>query len=221
MFDAGDSISRALLSANENCAAIDSILISHFHPDHASGLPLLLFQMKLFRRSKPLTIYAHEKEKSFLERFILNSYIFEERLGFNLNLIGFNFEKEMQIETDFTFLARENFHFSDYRELATKYSLPNVSASFVFRHKNRLLHCTADIGDAGDLLLFEDKNPDYLISEVTHISIGDIVEYQKQKELKSIFLTHIPDEFEEEIDETKLESLNIIAASDGSEFELN
>lgn len=220
MFDAGDSISRALLTANEDCAAIDSILISHFHPDHAAGLPLLLFQMKMSRRSELLTIYSHEKEKSFLERFILNSYIFEERLGFKLNFVGFDFEKEIQIENDFTFLARENFHFFDYRELATKYSLPNVSSSFLFRNKNRLLHCTADIGDAGDLFLFEDKNPDYLISEATHISLEDIVEYQKQKDLKAIFLTHIPEELEAEIDECELESFNIYAASDGSEFEL-
>lgn len=221
MFDAGDSISRALISANENCAMIDSILLSHFHPDHVAGVPLLLFQMKLFHRSKPLTIYAHDKEKMFLERFILNSYIFEERLGFNLNFVGFNFEKEIQIEPDFTFLARENFHFFDYRELATKYSLPNVSSSFLFRNKNRSLHCTADIGDAGDLLLFEDKNPDYLISEVTHISLEGIIEHQRQKNLKLVFLTHIPDELEEEIDEAELESLNIFAASDGWEFELN
>lgn len=220
LVDAGDSISRALLSANENYASITSILISHFHPDHVAGLPLLLVQMKMVHRTEPLIIFVHKEEKKFMERFILNSYLFEERLGFNLHFVGYDFEEEIQIENGFSFLARENSHFADYCKLAQKHSLPNVSSSFLFRKENFSLHYTADVGGAQDLLLFDDTNNDYLITEATHITLVEILEYQKQKKLKSIFLTHLPEELEAEMDENELESFSIFGASDGSEFEL-
>ncbi|MEO8398834.1 MAG: MBL fold metallo-hydrolase, partial [Ignavibacteriaceae bacterium] len=45
LVDTGDGISKALLLQNINYNSIDGILISHLHPDHYTGLPLLLVQM--------------------------------------------------------------------------------------------------------------------------------------------------------------------------------
>jgi ribonuclease Z len=38
--------------------AIDDIFITHFHPDHAAGLPLFLMEMHLQGRRKPVNIYG-------------------------------------------------------------------------------------------------------------------------------------------------------------------
>jgi ribonuclease Z len=40
--------------------AIDDILITHFHPDHAAGLPLYLMELWLRGRRKPLAVHAGE-----------------------------------------------------------------------------------------------------------------------------------------------------------------
>ncbi|MBL8100591.1 MAG: MBL fold metallo-hydrolase [Anaerolineales bacterium] len=37
---------------------LTDIIITHFHPDHASGIPLLLMDMWLMGRQKPLNIYG-------------------------------------------------------------------------------------------------------------------------------------------------------------------
>jgi ribonuclease Z len=44
---------------------ITDIVMTHFHPDHVSGLPLLLMDMWLLKRKKPLNIYglAHATER--------------------------------------------------------------------------------------------------------------------------------------------------------------
>jgi len=56
-----DSASNPILRLEE--AGLDfndltDIIITHFHPDHVSGLPLLLMDMWLMGRQKPLNIYG-------------------------------------------------------------------------------------------------------------------------------------------------------------------
>ena len=56
-----DSVSNPIVRLEE--AGLDfndltDIIITHFHPDHVSGLPLLLMDMWLMGRQKPLNIYG-------------------------------------------------------------------------------------------------------------------------------------------------------------------
>ena len=54
-----DSVSNPILRLEQ--AGVDfndltDIIITHFHPDHASGIPLLLMDMWLMGRQRPLNI---------------------------------------------------------------------------------------------------------------------------------------------------------------------
>ena len=56
-----DSVSSTILRLEQ--AGLDfndltDIIVTHFHPDHVSGLPLLLMDMWLMGRQKPLDIYG-------------------------------------------------------------------------------------------------------------------------------------------------------------------
>jgi ribonuclease Z len=56
-----DSVSNPILRLEE--AGLDfndltDIIVTHFHPDHVSGIPLLLMDMWLMGRRKPLNIYG-------------------------------------------------------------------------------------------------------------------------------------------------------------------
>jgi ribonuclease Z len=56
-----DSVSKPVLRLEE--AGLDfnnltDLIVTHFHPDHVSGLPLLLMDMWLMGRRKPLNIYG-------------------------------------------------------------------------------------------------------------------------------------------------------------------
>jgi ribonuclease Z len=69
LIDAGDGISRALLFNEINFNTVDGIVITHFHPDHFSGLPSLIFQMKISDRKKPLDVFIHPSFKNFVNDF--------------------------------------------------------------------------------------------------------------------------------------------------------
>ena len=56
-----DSVSNPILRLEQ--AGLDfndltDLIVTHFHPDHASGVPLLLMDMWLMGRQKPLNIYG-------------------------------------------------------------------------------------------------------------------------------------------------------------------
>jgi len=56
-----DSVSNPILrleAAGLDFNDLTDIVITHFHPDHVSGLPLLLMDMWLLGRQKPLNIYG-------------------------------------------------------------------------------------------------------------------------------------------------------------------
>jgi ribonuclease Z len=56
-----DSVSNTILrleQAGLDFQNLTDIIITHFHPDHVSGLPLLLMDMWLMGRKKPINIYG-------------------------------------------------------------------------------------------------------------------------------------------------------------------
>lgn len=56
-----DSVSNPILrleQAGLDFNELTDIIVTHFHPDHVSGLPLLLMDMWLMGRKKPLNIYG-------------------------------------------------------------------------------------------------------------------------------------------------------------------
>jgi ribonuclease Z len=53
----GSPVSR-LQKAGINPLSLTDIVLTHFHPDHVSGLPLLLMDLWLLGRSEPLDVYG-------------------------------------------------------------------------------------------------------------------------------------------------------------------
>lgn len=56
-----DCVSNPIVRLEQACVDLDDltdIVITHFHPDHVSGIPLLLMDMWLMGRTKPLNIYG-------------------------------------------------------------------------------------------------------------------------------------------------------------------
>lgn len=68
----GNPISR-LKKAGVDPLALSDLIITHFHPDHVSGLPLLIMDLWLLGRKKPLTVfglkYTLERAKALMDLF--------------------------------------------------------------------------------------------------------------------------------------------------------
>ncbi len=200
LVDCGDGISKAILKQNIDFNSIDSILISHFHADHYSGLPSLITQMKLLSRKNDLTIFVHSSEKIFLEDLIFHSYLFRERMTFDLNVISFNEENEINADENFSFISKLNSHLDKYKKYDQQNKLGFASLSFLFKDDENSVIYSGDIGSENDLYLFNEK-VDWFITEITHIKIENIFKLLGKIEPAKLILTHIGDDFEKPIND--------------------
>ncbi len=220
LVDAGDGISKALLSQKVSSNSINGIAISHLHPDHFSGLSSLIVQMKISGRRNELRIFIHNSLIEAIERYLYQSYIFKERLGFKLNCIGFENDERIKLSADFSFTTKQNSHLDHYRAFDKDNSLSFSCSSFLFKCKDKNIFYTGDIGSKEDVHLFDDKKITLMITEATHINIDDLPSILQTSEARKIILTHISDEDEIEVKRffssfTKKELKRITAAYDG------
>jgi ribonuclease Z len=206
LIDAGDGISRALLLNEINFNAIDGILFTHLHPDHFSGFPCLLIQMKIAKRKKSLDIFIHQSLKSVVEDFLLRSYIFPERNEFEIQYKTFNNDESVKIVNNFSFVARKNSHLSKLQNYQSKYpSISLYSASLLLDSEGKKIIYTSDIGSVEDISLFKEFSSDIFICEANHLTPAQLIETVKKIETGNIYLTHFL--------EDELKSLSEILAS--------
>lgn len=223
LVDCGDGVSRALHNQSIGCNVIDAILISHLHPDHFSGLPSLITQMKLGGRKKELSIFVHSSNKDFIEDFIFHSYLFKERMNFKLNVIPFDDEKEIKLSNDFYFNSKLNSHLHKYQTSELNNKISFASLSFLLKDDENSCIYTGDIGTEKDLFLFKQK-ANWFISEITHINPSSLLNVLQELHPDKIILTHIDDETEQIIDMflkevlRSIEKSSFIIAFDGLEL---
>jgi ribonuclease Z len=223
LVDCGDGISRAILKQDINFNSISSILISHMHADHYAGLPALLTQMKLTGRTNNLSIFVHSTELKFIEDLIFHSYLFKERMDFELQIIPIETEKEITLKDHFSYKSRFNSHLDKYKKHDPENKLGFVSLSFLFKDEEKTAIYSGDIGNELDLYLFNQK-VDWFIIETSHLKVENLEKVFEKLNPGKIILTHIADNVEETL-KGYLESLpkqlksRLLLASDG--FELN
>ena len=222
LVDCGDGISKAILKQSIHFNSIDSILISHFHADHFAGLPSLLTQMKLGGRKNELIIFVHSSEKPFLEEFIFHSYLFKERMTFELKIISFDEENEIKVSENLCFISKLNSHLEKYRKYDQQNKLGFVSLSFLFKDDENSVIYSGDIGSEKDLYLFNQR-VDCFITETTHINIESLTGIREKLNTEKLILTHIGDDFEKALQNFHLSltediKSHIILAFDGLEI---
>ena len=193
LVDAGDGISKALLKQKIIYNEIDSILFSHYHADHFGGLTALITQMKLNERSSTLNIFTHRDLIKPI-RYVLNfGYLFEDHLGFQLNIIPFDYNTKIIINETIAIEARKNTHILDKYNIGRSDIIKFHSSSFRFSIENLIVVYTSDVGSPEDLLLFNDSDIDIFIMETTHTKTEDIIRVCEKIQPKEIYLTHIED----------------------------
>jgi ribonuclease Z len=226
LIDAGDGISRALLVNQINFNSINGIIFTHLHPDHFSGLPALIVQMKLMNRTEPLEIYIHQSLTNVVEYFLMQSYLLPEKMKFEIRYRTYKDNERAKISNDFYFMARKNSHLVELEKYKVKYSSISLySASLLFEIEGKKIIYTSDISSLEDLFLFNEFSSDIFISEATHLQHSVLIEAISKIETGKIYLTHFSDEDFQMIDEilatitTHLKN-KIIIANDGLTFEI-
>ena len=226
LIDAGDGISRALLSRNINYNSIDGIIFTHLHPDHFSGFPGLIVQMKFIKREKPLDIFIHKSLKNVVEGSLLRSYLFPERIKFDLNILTFNDDESYAIEDNFSFVARKNSHLDNLQKYSEDHkSISLYSASLFLEVEGKKIIYTSDICSEKDLFLFNDKLSEVFICEASHLESSKLIDDVGKIKASKIIFTHYSENDFAQLSEilSTLETIaknTIIFANDGSSLEI-
>lgn len=226
LVDCGDGTAKALLSQNISFNELNGIIISHLHPDHFAGLPALLVQMKLSDRVKELDIFINQALVEFVKKFLMQSYIFIDRMGFDINFRIFVDDEKTEVTGNLSFFSRQNSHLEKYKNFDSKNIIKFSCSGFLFKEGNERVFYTGDIGVKEDLDLFEDHNFVAMISEVSHVKYEDILNAFIKQKAGKLILTHIDDENLEEIksfflSRKKEEGKDIILAYDGMTYSTN
>jgi ribonuclease Z len=203
LVDAGDGISRALLASKITFDQIDGILFSHLHPDHYSGIGALIVQMKLINRTKILRIFIHKDLSSTLKNYIYSSYLFDERMDFEIMYEEFEHNQEIRVSDEINFISRQNSHLDKYLKYDKQKKLKFICSSFLFKLKNKNVFYTGDIGSADDLYLFRDYLVQMLICETTHLEKQDLLKAVGDLGANEVFLIHFDDETQYILEEWK------------------
>lgn len=220
LVDAGDGISRALMNQKILFNYIDGILISHLHPDHYAGLPSLIVQMKMIERKNTLYIFCDESNSEFIKEFIYQSYLFEDKLGFKLNVQSFQQDKNFEISDGLNFMARQNSHLERNINSDQNKRLSFSSSSFLISMKEKNIFFTGDIAEHKDLYVFRNMKIDLMISEITHISSEELIEAFRNLKPQKLYITHISEEDEKKVSKLSyqlpvLERRKVVIAFDG------
>ncbi|MCS7053399.1 MAG: MBL fold metallo-hydrolase [Ignavibacterium sp.] len=220
LVDCGDGISLQFLKLNIDLNSIDNILITHLHPDHFTGIYSLLVQMKLSNRTKKLNIIFHNDLIDFIEKSLMQHYLFKERFNFEISLSTFNYNTSFKISQNFYFISKPNSHLDKYLINRVNDNIKFISSSFLFIINGKGIYYSADIGKEEDLYLFNDINQCSII-DTTHIDLESIKNFIERTTSNCIFLVHIDESKEnllyENFSNNKFEE-KVFIPSDGDEY---
>lgn len=175
-----------LRAAGIDETSITDIVLTHFHPDHVSGIPLLLMGMGLDKRNTPLNIYANQHCMTFMQK-LLDFYDWGSWHQYSVNFIT---------------LPEDELHcFLDTDELKifsspVKHFIPTHGVRAEFKASNKVLAYSCDTRKTQSVINYA-KDADILIHEaagesVGHSSAKQAGEVAKEAGVKSLYLIHYP-----------------------------
>jgi ribonuclease BN (tRNA processing enzyme) len=128
LFDCGEGTSHQLLRHNLDGDKLDAVFISHYHPDHISGIFMLLQMLYLQKRTKPLQLFLPERPAALIEMLQLQ-YTFIQKFGFPVQILDCN---EIELYHEEVSPAQTD-HLLGYADVIKASNLPNQMSSYAFR----------------------------------------------------------------------------------------
>ncbi|HNU97948.1 MAG TPA: MBL fold metallo-hydrolase, partial [Candidatus Syntrophosphaera thermopropionivorans] len=178
-------VSQQLLKHHLDNNVLDAIFISHYHPDHISGLFMLLQMLKIQKREKPLQLFLPERPAALVEtlQFL---YTFIQKFTFPLHILDCE-ESELYYEEVNVALTD---HLLEYEDLVNESKLPNLLHSYAFRISGPegSLAYTSDINKV-ESVQFLIRNCHTVIIDAQHPEADQIIRLQYSG-IKRVLLTH-------------------------------
>jgi len=192
LFDAGEGCASSLLRHGIDHDRIFNIFITHMHPDHVIGLPMVLQLMHLSNREIPLNVYLPAEAVESTRRYLETLYLFPGRFAFELHLDPIRPNPIYRDET-VVISAYQNRHLMGYDRHISEDHLANQmqSYSLVILAAGKKIYYSGDVGGAEDIreVLSE---PDVAVTECMHLPPEELMALLAEKQVPRVVLTHVP-----------------------------
>jgi ribonuclease Z len=185
-----DCVSNPLLrleKAGLDFNHLTDLILTHFHPDHVSGVPLLLMDMWLMGRNKPLNIYGLHHTLDRIEN-LMGFYGWAEWPDFFPVAFYRLPAQEMTSVIDC----------QDFRIFSSpvRHLLPTIGLRFEFNHANKIMAYSCDTEPCAQVVRLA-EGADTLIHEAAgasrgHSSAAQAGEIASQAEVGKLYLIHYP-----------------------------
>lgn len=194
LFDAGEGVAQALRKFGKDPLAIRAIFLSHFHPDHCMGLPLLIQMFYLLKRTEPVIIYYPGEGQTGLRSLFELTYLLENRLPFRCDFRVLKGPSVLS-ENGLEIFICPNTHLRGYEEAIREGEYHNQMQCYSYRINagGWWVVYSADLGSAFDLARML-EGVDLLITETLHIDFDQLFRMASENKVKRILLTHMSDE---------------------------
>ncbi len=166
---------------------LTDVIITHFHPDHVSGLPLLLMDMWLQGRTTALNVYGLHYTLDRVEQ-MMGLYSWSEWPDF----YPVAFHRIPLVEKAFVLDC------PDFRALASpvRHFIPNIGVRFDFHNTGKSLAYSCDTEPCEEVVRLA-QGASVLIHEATgeqmgHSSAAQAAEVASQAKAETLCLIHYP-----------------------------
>jgi ribonuclease BN (tRNA processing enzyme) len=188
LFDCGEGTAEKLMTHKLDRDCLDSICISHFHPDHLSGIFMAIQMLYLQKRTSTLKIFLPESIQNFIA-MMEYMYLFEERLTFDIEFYDI---KELKQFHHFIIPIPSD-HLDSYKEITENRANTCRAYSFKINSGDRNLLYTSDVSNL-DSIIDHIGNVSTLIVDALHPPAQDIISLPKYTSAKIILNHGISDE---------------------------
>ncbi|GAB4504163.1 MAG: MBL fold metallo-hydrolase [Anaerolineales bacterium] len=178
---------RRLEQAGVSFYDITDLILTHFHPDHVSGVPLLLMDMWLQGRRKPLHIYGLHHTLDRIER-LMGMYSWEAWPDF----FPVAFHRLPASETTPVLDCNE----FAIQSSPVRHLIPTIGLRFQFKHSRKSLAYSCDT-EPCEAVIHLAEGVDVLIHEAAgesqgHSSAEQAGRVASQAEVGKLYLIHYP-----------------------------
>ncbi|MEK6221712.1 MAG: MBL fold metallo-hydrolase [Chloroflexota bacterium] len=165
---------------------VTDVVMTHFHPDHVSGIPLLLMGMGLLMRKKPLMMYANDHCMQLMHN-LLNAYEWNTFHFFPVNF--------KTIPEDELYVIMDNDEFKIYTSPVLHF-IPTLGMRIEFPKSGKVLAYSCDTAPTPSVINLA-KDADILIHEAAGASVGhssatQAGEIAREANVKELYLIHYP-----------------------------
>ena len=192
LVDCGGSPIQKLLAAGVDPPRLTHIVITHLHPDHAYGLPSLIQNLILLKRTAPLVLFCRTEHASPLWK-LLELFGLRKRLTFPLEIrrVEPGEREELLKTSSFVIAASPNSH-GAMPNLALRVDAPEQTSAIVYSSDTEPCDAVARLARNAHTLIHEATFPERDRGKHgVHSTAAEAGQVAARAGVQRLILTHI------------------------------